>query len=111
MIDKTQLLNGVIMFIDSVMIPKSEGNYKILLRTVKAMIQIAPDKAWDLVANNSVGRMLLDNDLETVESILVEGLSNNEFEIAFKLLSSEYKIYLTGDDIHGLKDCIMRCKT
>ena len=42
MANKNQVINGVMTFMENHMIPKAEGNYKIILRTAKAGMMIAP---------------------------------------------------------------------
>lgn len=110
MANRQQILKGVAEFIDKSMLLKAEGNYRIILRTVKSGILISPDTFWTMIVNTPIGKLLDsdDVDIDTLEEILTEGLGNNELELQFKLLGSEYKIYLSADDVHKLKSCIER---
>lgn len=114
MVNSKQVINGVMLFMDNHMIPKAEGNYKIILRTAKAAMMISPDKFWNIIKDNSLISMLgvIDEneyvDINLLADILIEGIGNEEFNFAFKFLGNEYKIYLSKDDIHTLKNYIER---
>lgn len=114
MVNSKQVINGVMLFMDNHMIPKAEGNYKIILRTAKAGMMIAPDKFWNIIKDNALISMLgvIDEnervDIDTLANILSEGFGNEEFNLAFRFLGNEYKIFLSKDDIHTLKNYIER---
>ena len=114
MVNSKQVINGVILFMDNHMIPKAEGNYKIILRTARAGMMIAPEKFWDIIKNNALISMLgvIDEnehvDIDLLANILSEGIGSEEFNLSFKFLGDEYKIYLSKDDIHTLKNYIER---
>lgn len=113
MVNKYQVINGVIQFMDNHMIPKAEGNYKIILRIAKSGMQIAPDKIWEAVAGNSLVEMLGvihgdEVDIDSLARILTDGMGVDEFNLGFKLLGDDYKIYLSADDIRTVKSYIER---
>lgn len=113
MVNKHQVVKGVMHYLDNHMIPNATGNYKIVLRTARAGMSIAPDKIWDLIKDNSLIAMTgaIDGDhvdIDLLAEILAEGLGGDEFCMALKLLGDEYKIYLTGEDVKTLKSCIER---
>lgn len=111
MANKNQVLSGLKTFIDTYMIPQAEGNYKIILRTAKAALNLNPDKIWNALQSNEMIKMLgvmTDEalDIGTLQTILSEGIGENEFELKFKLFGPDYKIYISSDDIRKLKTCI-----
>lgn len=113
MVNKQRVINGIIMFMDNHMIPKAEGNYKIILRMAKSGMQIAPDKIWEAVKNNPLIEMLGvikgdEADIDALNRILTEGVGSDEFNLGFKLLGEEYKIFLSSDDIRAVKSYIER---
>lgn len=114
MANKHQVINGVILFMDNHMIPKAEGNYKIILRAAKAGMQIAPDKIWNAIKSNSLIEMLgvvsADDqvDLNNLARILSEAIGTDEFCLGFDVLGQDFKIYITGEDVHTLKNYIER---
>lgn len=113
MVHKNQVVNGVIMFMDNHMIPKAEGNYKIILRVARAGMQVAPEKIWDAVKSNSLVEMLGvihgdEADLDLIGRILNEGMGADEFSFSFKVLGEEYKIFLSAEDIRTVKSYIER---
>lgn len=114
MANKHQVINGLVLFMDNHMIPKAEGNYRIILRTAKAGMQIAPDKIWEVIKGNPLVEMLgvideSDNvDIGSLARILAEGFEEDEFCLDFGFLGKDYKIYLTKEDITTLKSYIER---
>lgn len=113
MVHKNQVINGVMAFMENQMIPHAEGNYKIILRTAKAGMMLAPEKVWELIKGNTLIDMIGVVDGDTIDirllaDILSEGFSGDEFTLAFDLLGSSYKIHLSKDDIHSLKNYIER---
>ena len=113
MVHKNQVINGVIAFMDNNMIPSAKDNYKIILRTARAGIAIAPEKIWDYIKDNAIismtGAIQEDQvDIDLLAKILTEGFGADEFHMGFKLLGGEYKIFLSGDDIRALKSYIER---
>lgn len=113
MANKRQFINGVILFMDNHMIPKAEGNYKIILRTARAGMKIAPNSIWEAIKGNSLIDMLGvindDNvDIGTLASILSDGFEKDEFCLDFRFIGKEYKIFLTGEDVTTLKSYIER---
>lgn len=113
MVNKHQVINGVIQFMDNHMIPRAEGNYKIILRIARSGMQIVPDKIWDAIKGNSLVEMLDvikgdEVDLDLLCHILTDGFASDEFSLGFKVLTSEYKIILSGEDIKTVKNYIER---
>lgn len=113
MVHKNQVINGVMTFMDNNMIPNAKDNYKIILRTIRAGMAIAPEKIWDLIKDNTIiamtGAIQEDQiDIDLLARILTEGFGADEFNMGFKLLGGEYKIFLSGDDIRELKGYIER---
>ena len=113
MVHKDKVINGVMAFMDSNMIPNAKDNYKIILRTIRSGMSIAPEKAWDLIKNNAIiamtGAVQGDHiDVDLLGRILMEGIGNDEFNLGFKLIGKEYKIFISGDDIRTLKGYIER---
>lgn len=113
MAHKNHVINGIIQFMDNHMIPKAEGNYKIILRMARAGMQIAPDKIWEAVKSNSLVEMLGvihgdELDMDSLVHILTEGMGADEFNLGFRLLGNEYKIYLSADDIRTVKSYVER---
>jgi hypothetical protein len=113
MVHKDQVISGVMMFMDNNMIPNAKDNYKIILRTVRAGLAIAPEKIWDIIKDNAIismtGAVQNDHiDIDLLARILTEGFGADEFNMGFKLLGGEYKIFLSGDDIRALKGYIER---
>lgn len=113
MVHKNKVINGVMAFMDSNMIPNADGNYKIILRTARAGMAIAPDKIWNIIKDNAIIAMTgavneeyVDVDL--LARILTEGFGNDEFNLGFRFLGEGYKICLSGDDIRTLKSYIER---
>lgn len=106
-----QVAQGIATFIDNDMLAKAEGNYRIILRTIKA--SIGADFVTNKIMSNPAVRMFIDPatgqvDIDTLEGLLTEGLANNEFELKFKLFGTEYKLYISAEDIHKLKTYIGR---
>ena len=113
MVHKNQVINGIMSFMDNHMIPKAEGNYKIILRTAKAGMMLAPEKVWEIIKNNSLIEMIGIVEDDTIDirllaDILAEGLNGDEFALTFNVLGSTYKMHLSKDDIHTLKNYIER---
>ena len=114
MVTKRQAINGIMMFMDKHMIPQAEGNYKIILRTAKAGMAVAPDKFWEIIKNNALVSMTgaIDAsdhvDMELFARILTEGFGSDEFCLSLKFLGEEYKIYLSSDDVRALKSYMER---
>lgn len=113
MVHKNQVINGVMAFMDNNMIPKAEGNYKIILRTVRSGLSAIPENVWDFVKKNSLIAMTgaVDGDhvdIDLLAHILSEGFGNDEFNLGFSFLGKEYNIYLASEDIRALKSYIER---
>lgn len=113
MVHKNQVISGIMAFMDNNMIPNAKDNYKIILRTLRAGMAISPDKVWDLVKDNAIltmtGTVQGDQvDVDLLARILTEGFGGDEFNLGFKLLGGEYKIYLSAEDIRALKGYIER---
>lgn len=113
MVHKNQVISGIIQFMDNQMIPKAEGNYKIILRMARTGLQIAPEKIWEAVKNNTFVEMLGvvngdEIDIDSLVRILTEGMGSDEFNLGFKILGGEYKIFLSAEDIRTAKSYIER---
>ena len=109
MVNKEQLMRGILAFIDNDMIPAAEGNYKIILRMAKAAIMLKPDSVFDLIKNNTFVSMLgVINernciDIDTFARMLSEGIGNDEFSMRFKLLGSDYVFAFSASDVMSVK--------
>ena len=113
MAHKHKVINGIMLFMDNHMIPKAEGNYKVILRTARAGMMIAPDKIWEVVKNNPLIEMVgaIDGDeldVELLGEILKEGFDTEGFCFEFEFLGSHYKIHFDKDDIVSIKNYIAR---
>lgn len=113
MVHKDKVISGVMAFMDNNMIPSAKDNYKIILRTIRSGMAIAPEKVWNLIKDNAIiamtGAVEGDYvDVDLLARILMEGFGGDEFSLGFKLLGGEYKIFLSGDDIRSLKGYIER---
>lgn len=113
MVRSKQVIDGIILFMDNHMIPKAEGNYKVILRTAKAGMMIAPEKIWEVIKNNTLVSMLGvvkddEVDINLLADVLHEGIGSEGFTFEFSLLGSTYKIHLEKDDITTLKNYIVR---
>jgi hypothetical protein len=113
MVHKDKVINGIMAFMDNNMIPKAKDNYKIILRTLRAGMAISPDKVWDLVKDNAIltmtGTVKGDHvDVDMLARILTEGFEGDEFNLGFKLLGEEYKLFISAEDIGTLKSYIER---
>lgn len=113
MVHKDKLISGVMAFMDNDMIPNAKENYKIILRTIRAGMTIAPEKVWDLIKDNAIIAMTGAVqgeyvDIDLLARILAEGMGSDEFNLSFKLLGGEYKLFLSGEDVRALKGYIER---
>ena len=109
MVTKEQFMKGLYDFIERDMVPKSSGNYKIILNVAKAAIKHNPDAVFNTIKANGFISMLgvFDEndhiDVESLSHILSEGFGSDEFEFGFKFLGKEYCLHLSGTDIQTLK--------
>lgn len=108
MTNYTNVLNGIKKFIDYDMINQSSGNQRIILRMASTAMAMNPNKIWEKIKDNEIINMfnIVDEDrvdLDNLESILVSGLGDNEFEFGFKLLGTNYKFYVNAEDIRKIK--------
>lgn len=109
MTSKEQIIRAIRTFIDNDMLPKAEGNYKIILGLAKAALIHRADAVFETIKNSSLVSMLgviddHDNvDVDMLSQILSEGLSSNEFELKFKFLTSEYIMHISAADIQTIK--------
>lgn len=108
MVNYSNLLNAVKKFIDYDMIGKASGNQKIILRIISTVIGLNTNILWEKLKDNKIIKMfnLMEDDkidLDNLESILVSGLGDSEFEFRFKLLGTDYKFYLNAEDVHKIK--------
>jgi hypothetical protein len=91
------------------MMPKAEGNYKILLGIAKAAINYKGDKVFEAIKNNSVVAMfeVIDSDnrvdLDSLCNILVDGMGSNEFTLSFKVFTSTFDMHFSAADIQTIK--------
>lgn len=113
MVHKDKVISGVMAFMDNDMIPNAKENYKIILRTIRAGMTIAPEKVWDLIKDNAIIAMTGAVqgeyvDIDLLARILAEGMGSDEFNLSFKLLGGEYKLFLSGEDVRALKGYIER---
>ena len=109
MATKEQLMKAIHTFIENDMLPKAEGNYKIILNVAKAVMQHKPDLIFEVIKKNSVIEMLgvideHDNiDVDTLVKILSEGFGSEEFCFAFHVLGKEYAMHFSAADIQTIK--------
>ena len=109
MATKEQLTQAIHTFIDNDMLPKAEGNYKIILGVAKAALRFKPDSVFEVIKNNSAVKMLgvideYDNiDMETLVKILSEGFGSEEFCFTFRVLGKEYAMHFSAGDIQTIK--------
>ena len=109
MISKERLITAIYKFIDNDMLPKAEGNYKIVLGIAKAAINYKADKVFEAIKNNSVVSMfeVIDSndnvDLDTLCNILVDGMGSNEFTLSFKVFTSTFDMHFSAADIQTIK--------
>ena len=106
---KEQIIKAIRTFIDNDMLPKAEGNYKIILNLAKAAMTYRADNIFNSLKDNALISMLdvvdeHDNiDVEVLSQILTEGLGSNEFTLKFKFLTSEYTMHFSAADIQTIK--------
>lgn len=108
-----QVINGIITFMDNHMIPKAEGNYKVILRTAKAGMMVSPDRFWEIIKTNPLIEMIGavkgdEIDIDLIAEVLQEGFDNDGFAFGFNFLGNTYKIHFDKNDIHTLKNYIAR---
>ena len=112
MVSKNQLLTALDRYIASDMIPNVTGNYKVILKIARAALAMKPDVVFQAVRSNPLVTMLdlvdeADNvDLDTLVQILSEGLSADEFTLAFHLLGKDYAFHFSADDVRKIKSYI-----
>lgn len=109
MINKEQFIRAIKAFIENDMLPKAEGNYKIILNTARVAIHYKPDTVFDLIKKNSLISMFdvideHDNiDVEMLAKILSEGFGSEEFSFTFNIFGREYKMHFSAADIQTIK--------
>lgn len=109
MVTKTELLNAISLFIDNDMLPKAEGNYKIILRAAKVAMQYKPDLVFERIKNNSLVSMLgvideQDNvDADMLAKMLTEGFGSDELSFSFAFFGKEYTMHFSAADIQTIK--------
>lgn len=109
MVTKEQLMRAVTMYIDNDMIPKAEGNHKIILRTASAAIKLNPNAIFERLKNNELVAMLgvidqngnIDDDMVT--RVITDGFGADEFTFSFALFGKEYIFHFSSGDIHSIK--------
>ena len=113
MATKEQLLRAIYKFIDNDMLPKADGNYKIILGIAKTALNHKADSVFNAIKNNSVISMfnIIDEndnvDVESLANILTEGMGSNEFTLSFKLFTSTYVMHFSSADIQTIKNYII----
>ena len=113
MANKEQLIKAIYRFIDNDMLPKAEGNYKIILGIVKSAINHRADKVFEAIKKNSVVAMFdiideQDNvDVDTLCKILTDGMGSNEFTLSFKVFTSTYDMHFSAADVQTIKRYIV----
>lgn len=109
MVTKEQLMRAIHTFIETDMLPKAEGNYKIILGVAKAAIRLRPDSVFNTIKKNPIVSMLdvideHDNiDIDTLVKVLSEGFGSEEFSFAFNIFGREYAMHFSGADIQTIK--------
>ena len=102
-------MKAIHTFIENDVLPKAEGNYKIILNIAKAAMQHKPDLIFEKGKGNSLISMLgvideHDNiDMDTLVKILSEGFGSEEFCFAFRVLGKEYAMHFSAADIQTIK--------
>jgi hypothetical protein len=109
MVTQEQFVNAICVFIDNDMLPKAEGNYKIILNIAKAAMRIKPSIIFDVLKNNSFISMLnvVDEynnvDADMLAKILTEGLGSDEITLTFGFFGNEYNMHFSAVDIQTVK--------
>ena len=113
MATKEQLIKAIYRFIDNDMLPKAEGNYKIVLGIAKSAINYKSDKVFEAIKNNSMISMfdIIDEndnvDVDALCEILTQGMGSEEFTLSFKMFTSTYDMHFSAADIQTIKRYIM----
>lgn len=109
MATKDQFLNALSSYIQHDMLPKAEGNQKIILRSAMVAMAYKPDAVFNLIKNNSLIAMLdvideHDNiDAEMLAKMLSEGFGSDEFSFSFGFFGKEYTFHFSAGDIQAIK--------
>lgn len=109
MATKEQLMKAISTFIENDMLPKAEGNYKIILNVAKVVMQHKPDRVFEVIKKNSIIEMLgvideHDNiDMDTLVKILSDGFGSEEFSFVFSFFGREYVMHFSAADIQTIK--------
>lgn len=109
MATKEQFMKAIHTFLENDMLPKAEGNYKIILNIAKAAMQHKPDLIFEKIKSNSLISMLSvidehDNvDVDTLAKILSDGFGSEEFSFAFSFFGREYAMHFSAADIQTIK--------
>ena len=109
MVTKEQLIRAIYKFIDNDMIPRAEGNYKIILNVAKAALNHKADGIFEAIKNNSLVAMFgvideNDNvDVDLLANVLSDGLGSDEYMLTFKFLTSTYSLGISASDIQTIK--------
>lgn len=109
MATKQQLISAVDTFIQNDVLPKAEGNYKIILNIAKVALHYKPDSVFDLIKKNTLISMLgvideHDNvDIDMFAKILSEGFGSDEFSFTFNVFGREYTMHFSAADIQSIK--------
>lgn len=109
MITKEQLVDAICEFIDDDMLPKADGNYKILLNTAKVALRYKPDSILKFLKSNSFISMfdIIDDndniDMDLLVKILSEGFGSDEFSYVFNFFGKEYALHFSAADIQTIK--------
>lgn len=109
MVTREQFLNAISSYIEHDMLPKAEGNQKIVLRGAQVAIKLKPQTVFDLVKYNKLVEMFgvideHDNvDIDTLCTALSESLGSDEFVIDLAIFSKAYTFYFGAGDIQSIK--------
>lgn len=109
MINKEQFMKALYTFVENDMLPKTEGNSKIILNTAKVAMSLKPDTIFKLIKENTLVSMLgvideHDNiDIDTLARILSDGFGSDEFSFGFKIFGKEYTLHFSAADVHTIK--------
>lgn len=109
MATKEQFMKAIHRFIENDMLPRAEGNYKIILNTAKAAIRLKPEIVFERLRHNSLVTMVgaideHDNvDIDLLADVLSEGFGSDEFSFAFRLLGTDYTMHFSGADLQTIK--------
>lgn len=111
--NKHQILNGVVAYINNEMIPNAKANDRIILRGARELVSLRFDHIFEALRNNSFVAMagLIngdDMDIEATARIASEAIGTDEFVIPINFLGLKFDFALSASDIATIKSYIER---